>query len=135
MGKSKKPNTIKARVGSMMPDSLFYDPRTEKLSKEAFILLIEAVMLFNGYNNGDLALTDGTLRLNWRKQTLIDKRQELLDAEFIHMEKRGYFGKPNLYSLNHMPVSDLAHKGINKTSSARRRAIGVHPKKRRVTEV
>lgn len=135
MSKSKKSNTIKARVGSMMPDSLFYDQRTEKLSKEAFILLIEALMLFNGYNNGDLALTNGTLRLNWRKQTLIDKRQELLDAEFIHMEKRGYFGKPNLYSLSHMPVSDLAHKGIVKTSNARRRATGVHPKKRRVTEV
>lgn len=125
----KKIKTSKPRVGSMLPDSLFYDPRVTDLSKDAFILLIEAVMMENNYNNGDIALAEGTLNRTWRKQTLIKARQELEEMELIHLEKRGFFGKPNLYSLCHKPVFDNPAKGIRGSVKARHRAEGIHPKK------
>ena len=122
-------NHVKQRIGSLLHDSLFYDPRVNQLSKDAFILLIEAVMMENNYNNGDLALANGTLNRKWRKQTLIKARQELEDMELIHLERRGFFGKPNLYSSCHKPVNDIPMKGICGTTRARRRAEGIHPKK------
>ena len=117
------------RTGSYLLDAVFYDSRVGALSKDAFILLIEAVMMDNNFNNGDIALAEGTLNRAWRKQTLIKARQELVDNELIHIEKRGYFGKPNLYSLCHKPVFNNPKKGIKGTTSARRRAEGIHPKK------
>ena len=129
MATQKRPQ--RQRVGSMLDDALFYDQRIDTLSKEAFILLIEAVMLSNGYNNGDIALAQGTLRMKWRKQTLIKARQELVDKEFLNIEKRGHYGAPNLYSLTHKPVNDIPQKGIKGTKNARRRATGVHPRKKK----
>ena len=124
------------RVGSMLDDSVYFDARIDSLSKEAFILLIEAVMMENGYNNGNIALADGTLRFGWRKQTLVKARKQLLELELIELQKHGIFGSPNLYSLCHKPVCENKKLGINGTNKAKRRAQGVHPKnKSRGTEV
>jgi len=87
-------------------------------------------MLFNGYNNGNIALAEGTVRRKFRKQTLIKARQELVDSEFLNLERQGYYGSPNLYSLNHIPVNDIPQKGIKGTKNAKRRATGVRLKKR-----
>jgi len=119
----------------MLDDALFYDERINHLSKEAFILFIEALMIENNYNNGNIALADGTLRFGWRKQTLVKARQQLVELELIELQKHGIFGKPNLYSLCHKPVCENKRLSINGTTKAKRRASGIHPKiKNRGTE-
>jgi hypothetical protein len=120
----------------MLDDAIFYDDRIDKLSKEAFILLIEALMMENGYNNGNIALAKGTLRRKWRKETLGEKRKELEEHEFIERQKYGIYGNPHLYSLCHKPVCENKMLGIKGTTQAKRRATGIHPKiKNRGTEV
>mgnify|MGYP000456261656 CR=1 FL=1 len=135
MAKHNKKSGQNKRVGSMLDDAIFYDERINKLSKEAFILLIEALMMENSYNNGNIALADGTLRFGWRKQTLVKARKQLVEFELIELQKHGIFGNPNLYSLCHKPVYENKKLGINGTTKAKRRATGIHPKfKNRGTE-
>ena len=128
MSRSKKGS--KQRVGSMLDDALFYDARVGELSKDAFKLLIEAVMMENNYNNGNIALAEGTLRLEYREKTLIKARKELIELELIEEQKHGIFGKPNLYSLCHKPVVENKKLGIRGAANAKRRATGVHPNKK-----
>jgi hypothetical protein len=136
MATNKKRSAQNRRVGSMLDDALFYDERISKLSKEAFILFIEALMMENSYNNGNIALADGTLRFGWRKQTLVKARKQLVELELIELQKHGIFGNPNLYSLCHKPICENKRLGINGTTKAKRRATGIHPKIRnRGTEV
>ena len=104
MATNKKRSAQNRRVGSMLDDALFYDKRMSHLSKEAFILFIEAIMMENNFNNGNIALAEGTLHRKWRKQTLVKARKELERYEFIELQKNGIFGNPNLYSLCHKPV-------------------------------
>lgn len=132
---TKQRKKANKRVGSMLDDALYYDERITKLSKEAFILLIEALMMENGYNNGNIALAAGTLRFKWRKETLVKARQELESLELIAEQKHGIYGNPNLYSLCHKPVCENKRLGIKATTRAKRRAEGIHPKnKSRGTE-
>lgn len=128
MATNKKRSAQNRRVGSMLDDALFYDERMDHLSKEAFILFIEAIMMENNFNNGNIALAEGTLHRKWRKQTLVKARKELEKYEFIELQKNGIFGSPNLYSLCHKPVCENKRLGINGTTRAKRRAEGVHPK-------
>jgi len=135
MANHKRKSGQNRRVGSMLDDALFHDERMNKLSKEAFILFIEALMMENSYNNGNIALADGTLRFGWRKQTLVKARKQLVEFELIELQKHGIFGNPNLYSLCHKPVVENKKLGIRGTTKAKRRAEGIHPKnKNRGTE-
>jgi hypothetical protein len=128
MARNKNKTARRPRTGSMLDDALFFDPRISELSKEAFILLIEAVMIFNNHNNSNIALAEGTLRFKWRKQTLIKARKELVDLSFIYLEQRGFYGAPNLYSLCHRPLND--RNGNQITTKVRKSAAGIHPKNR-----
>jgi len=135
MARDKKKCAQGKRFGSMLLDALYYDDRVDGLSKHGIILLIEALMMDNGYNNGNIALADGTLRFKWRKQTLVKARKELVALDLIELQKHGVFGNPNLYSLCHKPVMENISLGIKGTTKAKRRAQGIHPKnKNRGTE-
>ena len=73
------------RIGSMMLDALFYDPRVGKLTFSAFRLLSEFIQQFSGFNNGNLSATPKTLRFDWCDKTLKKAKRELLENGLIFL--------------------------------------------------
>ena len=72
------------------------------LSDAARGLLVDAARLFNGRNNGDIALTETLMRpLGWRgKRKLIQSRHELEHYGFLRVTRQGGKHKvPTLYAL------------------------------------
>ncbi len=119
--KSKKQGR---RVGSMLHDDLFYDERLDELTPSAFKLLIEANQIYNGHNNGNIALTKNTLRFNWSDKTLKDAKRQLLKLELLGIILAGYGRRPTLYALCHYPVNECEKHRINKTEHCSYRATG-----------
>ncbi|OOZ47892.1 hypothetical protein BOW39_12755 [Solemya velum gill symbiont] len=112
------------RTGSILLDSLFYDPRIAKLSRPAFQLLIEFNQQYSGFNNGNLSATPKTLRFDWNDKTLKRVKRELLQAKLIEVTKRGVGRRPTLYALCHLPIDETSKHGIKAETTCSRRATG-----------
>ncbi|MEO1944603.1 MAG: hypothetical protein ABGY11_09905 [Candidatus Thioglobus sp.] len=70
---------------------------------------------YNGYNNGDLAITHAIMKEWLNKNTMYSARDELYEKGFIIVNAyggRSGAGKklPNLYAITWQPVNDLEAK-------------------------
>ena len=106
------------RKFAQLPESVFYPSRngtpafTDVLSLSAYRLLTESLSLYNGRNNGDIALTVVTLkREHWQcKRHLMDTILELCARGFL---VRTRYGKPNLYAFTWMPINEECAEKID----------------------
>lgn len=94
------------------PDRQGNPPPVAILSPRAQLLLVHLLSLYNGHNNGDLALTTVTLKpygdLYQSKRYLQDLIVELCAYGFL---VRTRYGRPNLYAVTWLPISEeTAHK-------------------------
>lgn len=84
-----------------MPRDVTSCANYKKLTHAGKALLLDALTLFTGQNNGDICLAHSLMKLrSWRcKSTLLRARRELMYYEFIVMTKRGINRKPDLFAL------------------------------------
>ncbi|MCU7801939.1 MAG: hypothetical protein KZQ96_01985 [Candidatus Thiodiazotropha sp. (ex Lucinoma borealis)] len=112
------------RTGSLLPDALFYDERTGRLSRPAFQLLIELNQQFDGFNNGNLCAARKCLRFEWNDKTLKAAKRDLIHEKLIEVTRRGLGRKPTLYALCHLPINECEKHGIKAEIQCNRRADG-----------
>ncbi|SEL64026.1 hypothetical protein [Nitrosovibrio tenuis] len=83
-----------------------------ELSAHAIKLLIDLLMQFKGFNNGDLCLAWSLMeKRGWKSRDTLNKaRQELLNVELILITRYGDRKRPHLYALTFFAVDECGGK-------------------------
>jgi len=92
--------------------SLLDCPRYIDLSHTAKTLLVDVVRLFNGKNNGDLAVTPKVMKARgWNSNSTLRRALgELLQAELLMLTRQGGRNKCSLYALTWLPIDECGGK-------------------------
>jgi len=98
-----------------IPNRVIDSPAFKSLGGNSVKLLIILAHHYNGYNNGDLAITYATIKEWITKNTMYSARDELYKKGFIVVN--AYGGRsgagrklPSLYAVTWQPVDDLKAK-------------------------
>ena len=100
-----------------IPKAVLATDKYAQLSGWDVKLLLDIVSQYNGRNNGDLAAIwsdsetfQGMSSRGWRsKGTLYRSVQNLINAGFIQVTRRGGQHKPTLYAITWEPVDEIIH--------------------------
>ena len=98
-----------------IPNRVIDSPAFKSLKGNSVKLLLMLAHHYNGYNNGDLAITHATMKEWITKNTMYSSKDELYKKGFIVVN--AYGGRsgsgrklPNLYAVTWQPVDDLKAK-------------------------
>jgi len=98
-----------------LPRRVIESPAFESLGGNSVKLLVILAHHYNGYNNGDLAITHATIKRWITKNTMYSARDELYKKGFIVVN--AYGGRsgagrklPSLYAITWQPFNDLKAK-------------------------
>lgn len=102
----------KKRRFVMLDHALLNSPRYLGLSYKAKILLTDALVQFNGNNNGDFCLTLSVMKQRgWcSNDTLGRATKELIDANLLVLTRQGGRNKCNLYGVTWIEIHECGGK-------------------------
>ena len=100
-----------------LPHRVLASPKFATLSPQATKLLIDLVAQYTGFNNGDLCAAMTVMRARgWRSDGALQRaKQELLQAGFMMVSRKGGRHRPDLLAVTFYNVNDCLDKnGLSK---------------------
>ena len=112
MARPKGKSGAKKKRFVMLDHALLKSPRYLGLSYKAKILLTDALVQFNGKNNGDFCLTLSVMKQRgWSSNDTLSRAiKELIDAEFLVLTRQGGRNKCNLYGVTWIEIHECGGK-------------------------
>jgi hypothetical protein len=106
--KSKKPHARFAGI----PHSVLYSEAYSQLGGWEVKLLLDLVVQYNGYNNGDLTTAYSLLKeRGWRSPGTLQKaKKRLLELDFIQESRMGGRNRCSLYAVTWVNVDECKGK-------------------------